>query len=66
MGADFSKELSSIPGGFGSKLKIRSDNCPKPLDLRSRKPFKMALNHQKGFQRSLIVVPHDCGKGART
>lgn len=55
MGADFRKKFSLEPGNLGSELKIRPHGCPEPLDLRSRKPFKIVLHHQKGFQLITIV-----------
>jgi hypothetical protein len=36
------------------------------FSLRSRKPFKIVLHHQKGFPLITIVFTHAHGSGART
>jgi hypothetical protein len=50
---------------LGSELKRRPHGCLEPLDLRGRKPFKMALHHQKGFPLRPIVFSHARRTGAR-
>ena len=58
MGAEVGKVFSLKPGNFCSELKIRLDARPERLQLRSRKPFKIVLHHQKGFQLIPIVLGH--------
>jgi hypothetical protein len=42
-------------------LEIRRDSFPDAPDLRSRKPFKIVLHHQKGFPLITIVLAHAQG-----
>jgi hypothetical protein len=59
------KEFLLKLGNLGSELKIRPHGFPEPLDLSSRKPFKTALHHQKGFQLLPIASSHAHRRGAR-
>jgi hypothetical protein len=49
---------------------IKEDRLVRPRELffslKSRKPFKIVLHHQKGFPLITIVFTHAHGSGART
>ena len=62
--ADFREEFSLKLRDLGSEPKIRPDGCPEPLRLRNRKPFKIVLHHQKGFQLITVVIAHAHEAGA--
>jgi hypothetical protein len=49
---------------------IKEDGLVRPggllFSLRSRKPFKIVLHHQKGFPLITIAFAHAHGVGAKT
>ena len=50
--------LARSQSNVSHAIGLRRHRCPEAFDLRSRKPFKIELNHQKGFQLIAIVFAH--------